>query len=373
MIVFLIAGQKKPYEGAVRPFCNFAKGLSEEAEVSFALFNCGRELVKYIETNFDAPIIISNYQNKLIAEIVKLNPQFIIGDDDLSRLRLLNAIKREIRNVKVAVYVQILYGSHAICRSFDIRFLPPREKCYFTLSKFVPFFILTRRYVAELERCDFIIANSKSTATFLQTLYGAEIHGIVYPPIDMESFKPILSNKDSKDVMLYLGSHGGDTPLDFTEVIVKNVLRRGYTINMFGNANIALTIKSKYPGTIYYKNLSDRELAELYSRSRITICPQRWEMFGYVEVESMACGTPVVAFNCMGVQETVIDGKTGWLAKNRREFLKMLDFILRNKEIQMDRDFIRRHVEENFSINTSVRKLEEVLKVIVDDQEKYLR
>ncbi|MEM2294296.1 MAG: glycosyltransferase, partial [Nitrososphaerota archaeon] len=134
-----------------------------------------------------------------------------------------------------------------------------------------------------------------------------------------------------------------------------------------------LTIKSKYPGTIYYKNLSDRELAELYSRSRITICPQRWETFGYVEVESMACGTPVVAFNCMGVQETVIDGKTGWLAKNRREFLKMLDFILRNKEIQMDRDFIRRHVEENFSINTSVRKLEEVLKVIVDDQEKYLR
>ncbi|MFH1547063.1 MAG: glycosyltransferase, partial [bacterium] len=35
------------------------------------------------------------------------------------------------------------------------------------------------------------------------------------------------------------------------------------------------------------------------------------EDFGLTPIESMACGTPVIAFNKGGVSETVVDGKTG--------------------------------------------------------------
>lgn len=366
MIVFLIAGQKKQYEGVVRPFCNFAKGLGGKTEISFALFNCGHELVKYLKANWGVPVVASDNKDKLVTELADLKPQLVIGDDGLSRLRLLNAVKRGVKNVKVAAYVQILYGSHALCRNFDLGVLPLREKMLFYLSRFVPFLALTRHYTTELNKCDFIIANSKSTATFLQTLYGTDIHGIVYPPVDMESFKPILSNKDSRDTVLYLGSHRGDTHASFIEAIVRNVMQSHYTVNIFGNTNIALAIKSKHPEVIYHRNLEDNELAKLYSRSLITICPQRWEMFGYVPVESMACGTPTLVFDCMGPGETVSNGKTGWLAENKQDFLEMLDSVLENKEIQPDRDFIRKHVEENFSINASLKKLEKVLRITVD-------
>lgn len=362
MIVFLIAGQKKQYEGVVRPFCNFAKGLGGKTEISFALFNCRHELVEYVKANLGVPVVASDNQDKLVTELAELKPQLVIGDDDLSRLRLLNAVKRRVKNVKVAAYVQILYGSHAICRNFDLGFLPLREKMLFYLCRFVPFLTLTRRYTIELNRCDFVIANSKSTATFLQTLYGMDANGIVYPPVDMEIFKPALSNKDSREVVLYLGSHAGDTNTSFIEAIVRNVLRSHYTVNIFGSTNIASTIKSKHPEVIYHRNLEDEELAKLYSRSIITICPQRWEMFGYAPVESMACGAPVLAYDCMGPSETVLNGKTGWLATGKQEFLKILEFVLDSKEIRMDRDLIRRYVEENFSINASVKKLEEVLR-----------
>jgi len=366
MIVFLIAGQKKQYEGVVRPFCNFANGLYGKTETSFALLNCGHELVMYLKENLGVSVVASDNHNQLVTELAELKPKIVIGDDDLSRLRLLNAVKRGFKNVKVVAYVQILYGSHAICRNFDLGFLPLREKMLFYLCRFLPFLTLTRHYTTELNRCDFVIANSKSTATFLQTLYGTDVHGIVYPPVDTEVFKPILSNKDSKEVVLYLGSHAGDTPASFTEAIVKNVLRSHYTVNIFGNTNIASAIKSKHPEVIYHRNLEDKELAKLYSRSIFTICPQRWETFGYVPIESMTCGTPVLVFDCMGSGETGINGKTGWLATNNQKFLEMLDFVLENKEIQPDRDFIRKHVEENFSINASLKKLEKVLRITVD-------
>jgi glycosyltransferase involved in cell wall biosynthesis len=75
----------------------------------------------------------------------------------------------------------------------------------------------------------------------------------------------------------------------------------------------------------------------------------------------MACRTPVLGFDYTGLAESIINDKTGWLAKNKQEFLRILYSITNNREVWMDRDFMRRHVEENFSINVSVEKLRELL------------
>lgn len=365
-VTFFIANQKGRHEGVVRPFINFAKGMKEKNEVSFALLRCGSELVDYINMGLGVPVIVSENYKELLTELAKLSPQFVIGDDNLSTLRLLNIVKKKIEKATVIAYVQILYGSHAINRCFHLNFLSLREKIAYRVSRFVPFSFLTRRYIAELDRCDLIVANSKVTATLLQTLYGRDIHGIVYPPVDTEIFKSFPSKK-SKEVVLYLGSHAGDTQASFVEEIVKSVLRSGFAVNLFGNIDLALSITNKYPQIVYHKNLKDADLAELYSKSIVTICPQKWEMFGYVQVESMASGTPVLAFDCMGPAETVINGKTGWLAKSKQEFLKILDFILRNGKNDFDKNFTVNYVEENFSIAASLRNLEKVLMAIAND------
>jgi D-inositol-3-phosphate glycosyltransferase len=50
-----------------------------------------------------------------------------------------------------------------------------------------------------------------------------------------------------------------------------------------------------------------------YAAADATVIPSLYESFGLVAVESMACGTPVVAARVGGLASTVRDGQTGYL------------------------------------------------------------
>jgi glycosyltransferase involved in cell wall biosynthesis len=54
--------------------------------------------------------------------------------------------------------------------------------------------------------------------------------------------------------------------------------------------------------------------AVLYCAADLFVFPTRNEAFGIVSTESMACGTPIVAFNVGGVPDAVRPGITGLLA-----------------------------------------------------------
>jgi len=54
-------------------------------------------------------------------------------------------------------------------------------------------------------------------------------------------------------------------------------------------------------------------LISLYSHASVFVCPSVYEPFGIINLESMACGTPVVASAVGGIPEVVVHGETGWL------------------------------------------------------------
>jgi glycosyltransferase involved in cell wall biosynthesis len=64
-----------------------------------------------------------------------------------------------------------------------------------------------------------------------------------------------------------------------------------------------------------YAGWSSREEALALCRDAdICVIPSLWdEPFGIVALEAMAAGKPVVASKCGGLQDIVIDGKTGFL------------------------------------------------------------
>jgi len=59
--------------------------------------------------------------------------------------------------------------------------------------------------------------------------------------------------------------------------------------------------------------LPHEDVVQLYSHASVFVCPSVYEPFGLINLEAMACGTPVVATRVGGIPEVVVDGETGLL------------------------------------------------------------
>lgn len=110
--------------------------------------------------------------------------------------------------------------------------------------------------------------------------------------------------------------------------------------------------------------VSDIELVQLYNQALCTLYTPVMEPFGFVPLESMACGTVVIGVREGGIRETVIDNVTGRLVnRNLIDLVNTVDNVLRcpelsNPLISTGLDW----VNSNWTWEKSTEKLEEYLK-----------
>jgi glycosyltransferase involved in cell wall biosynthesis len=77
-------------------------------------------------------------------------------------------------------------------------------------------------------------------------------------------------------------------------------------------------------------------LAQCYSAADVYVGPSLAETFGLVYIEAMACGTPVIAFDCTAVPEVVHHLETGYLAKTKDidDLVHGLRWLLRDDRLR---------------------------------------
>jgi glycosyltransferase involved in cell wall biosynthesis len=95
----------------------------------------------------------------------------------------------------------------------------------------------------------------------------------------------------------------------------------------------------------YLGEVTHGEKVELLQNARATLFPVEWEEpFGLVMIESMACGTPVIATRWGAVPEVIEHGRSGIIVDDYREMAAALEEADRLEPLEL-----RRAAEERFS------------------------
>jgi alpha-maltose-1-phosphate synthase len=185
-----------------------------------------------------------------------------------------------------------------------------------------------------LEMADAVIAVSRETRVDIEHLFDVRperVH-VIYNGIDLEEYKPV----ESKAALKRFGINSVEPYLLFVGRITRqkgiihlvNAIKHldpGFQIVLCAGApdtqEIAAEMKTavaaaqqKHAGVIWIEEMVDvKTKIELYSHAAVFVCPSIYEPFGIINLEAMACATPVVATAVGGIKEVVVHGETGYL------------------------------------------------------------
>ncbi|ADN02512.1 glycosyl transferase, group 1 [Spirochaeta thermophila DSM 6192] len=108
-----------------------------------------------------------------------------------------------------------------------------------------------------------------------------------------------------------------------------------------------------YGFPVYYMGHvnDDTSLVALYTAVDVVVVPSRQEAFGLVAEESLACGTPVVAFGATGLLDIIDHQHNGYLARpyDPEDLARGIEWVLYESDYERLSRNARRKVVEHFS------------------------
>jgi len=224
-----------------------------------------------------------------------------------------------------------------------------------------------------MNQADKLIAVSKfqyQTITTVADEFAGKMR-VVYNGIDTEKFSPSAQTSAGKAArMIFVGNLIEGKQID---ILIKAIDRLKtkfpITLDVYGSGpkqkqyqqlaqQLNLTHLVKFKG-----NIENDTLAETLKNYHLLVLPSRYETFGVVLIEAMACGLPVVAAAVGAVPEIVDSDDVGILA--RPDSVDSLTQALEKALIkQWDATKITTHAQK-FSVKNTVWSLENIYNEIL--------
>ena len=184
--------------------------------------------------------------------------------------------------------------------------------------------------------CQRIIASTEREKEYLIRYYGASPEAIHVTPcgVNLELFRSI----EKEIARNYLGFNGDEiilfvgriVPIKGIDKLLKAMTylekrERTKLVVIGGDEHCkdevdrlkALTKRLNIDDSVNFLGLVEQEeLPYFYSAADLCVFPSYYESFGLVALESLACGTPVVATRVGGIEGIIREGETGYVVKD---------------------------------------------------------
>ena len=193
------------------------------------------------------------------------------------------------------------------------------------------------------------LCNSKYLAEIYNEM-GIPVDGIVHSPRKLMHFTSSINDGNGKYVLAYIGKETEISTL--IELADKGVKIIGFGSKVpYGTDTGELKKKIDFRGYV-----TESELQELYLNAKFTVFPFTEEPFGFIPIESMYFGTPILTYDRQGPAETVEHNKTGWLASSTSELVSQGVLLWNSGSTGIDPYYCRQRALE-FSSEREVGKL----------------
>ncbi len=195
------------------------------------------------------------------------------------------------------------------------------------------------RIATELELvrdCDLVIAPTERERAELIRYYDASPDTISVVPcgVNLSLFRPV----DREHARRHLGLNGGNIvlfvgrvdPLKGLDKLLGALQRLGSTARpdlvVAGGGEESAGELARLQGLCRELRIQDsvifagvvkhEDLPYYYSAADLSVVPSYYESFGLAALESLACGTPVVATRVGGIENVVCSGKNGYIVES---------------------------------------------------------
>lgn len=187
---------------------------------------------------------------------------------------------------------------------------------------------------------------------------------VIHNIIDINKFKLSTSNQEKKVVFGFLGGLGNNNKgLDLLIKSLASLESKEFILNIGGKGELLegyMRMAKEYGignNCQFLGEIPHDKISEFYSKLDLFILASRYETFGMVLIEAMACGIPVISTKCGGPQEIVTEA-TGILVEkeNSKELTAALN-IMSDNIGKYNKVSIRNYVETKFGHDLFIKRI----------------